>query len=104
MHLVDCARNLEMLYETPREVPVHFPLDQGTVRKGLEPLSARGRSCPRRSPRKCWPPTGSPWSGRSQGYPVALKILSPDITHRTDVGGWRSGSTPTTRSARRTRR
>ena len=62
----------------------------------------RARACstsPRR--RRCWPPTASAWSKRASrasapssprcaeeiGFPVALKILSPDITHKSDVGG-----------------
>ena len=101
MHLVDYARNLEMLYETPREVPVHFPLDQGTVRKGLEPLFRKGKILSEAESKEVLAAYGIPVvrpqpartvdeavaAARSQGYPVVLKILSPDITHKTDVGG-----------------
>ena len=28
-----------------------------------------------------------PWAARQTGYPVVMKIHSPQITHKTDVGG-----------------
>jgi acetyltransferase len=55
------------------------------------------------SPRRCWPPFAFPsprpyrptaparrWSPPVRiGYPLAMKIASPDITHKSDVGGVR---------------
>lgn len=102
MHLVSYARNLETLYETPRDVPLSFSLDlaglrerfAGILRSGAEILSesdskslleAYGipitKAVPARSA------AVAAVIAREIGYPVVLKVLSPQITHKTDVGG-----------------
>ena len=101
MHLVDYARNLELLYETPREIPVEFPLDRAKMRDRLAPVLAQGGVLSEIDSKELLEAYGiavtKPRLARDVnqalgiaaelGYPVVLKIHSPDITHKTDVGG-----------------
>jgi acetyltransferase len=128
MHLVAYGRNRETLYETPREVPLKFPVARAKLRGMLETNVvaelARVRSSavsPKSddvgynqqpthidqmvlsepSSKALLAAYGIPitqtFIARSPaeaveyaaeaGYPVVLKVLSPDITHKTDVGG-----------------
>ena len=101
MHLVDYARNLELLYETPREMPVRLSLDQAAIRKHVAPTLAKGGilseadskgilaayGIPVVLPRTARSADEAVSVAREVKYPVVLKILSPDITHKTDVGG-----------------
>ncbi|MGD2084525.1 MAG: CoA-binding protein, partial [Chromatiales bacterium] len=43
VHLVSYARNLEVLYETPKDIPVQFDLNRRKLRKRLQPLLTRRR-------------------------------------------------------------
>jgi len=102
MHLVHYGRNIEMLYETPREIPLSFSVDRKRVRerfieafrdgpdvldeersKGL--LAAYGIPVTRAYPAAT--PDEAVRIAERIGYPVVLKVLSPQITHKTDVGG-----------------
>ena len=102
MHLVHYGRNIEMLYETPREVPLEFSLDRQRVRERFlevfrrepdilgeelskELLEAYG--IPVTKPHPARTPDEAVRIAEKIGYPVVLKILSPQITHKTDVGG-----------------
>lgn len=102
MTLVAYARNLEILYETPRDIPVLFPLDRGEIRRvflGLLPreeeilteevskklLEAYGIATTR--PRKAASADAAAAAAAEIGFPVVCKIDSPEITHKTDVGG-----------------
>ncbi len=101
MHLVDYGRNLELLYETPREIPVKFPLDRAKIREQVAPLLAQTRvlseleskalleayGIPVTKPRVATNLEQALKAAAEVGYPVVLKIHSPDITHKTDVGG-----------------
>ena len=42
MHLVSYARNREILYETPRDIPVEFPLDRGRLRAVFDTILSEG--------------------------------------------------------------
>lgn len=102
MTLVRYARNLESLYETPRDVPVAFSVDRQRVRadfnaaatppagvlseqRSKELLEAYGIATARPVVAASEDEAASAAAGL--GYPVVLKILSPDITHKSDVGG-----------------
>lgn len=102
MTLVAYARNLDILYETPRDIPVLFPLDRQEIRRVfLELLPREGEiltesvskalldayGIPITRPRPARDADIAVELAADAGYPVVLKILSPDITHKTDVGG-----------------
>lgn len=102
MTLVSYARNLEILYETPKDIPVDFPVDRKELRARFAGIltAAEGPLSESRS-KELLASYGIPVTGPvaaatagdavaaadAAGYPVVLKILSPDITHKTDVGG-----------------
>jgi acetyltransferase len=102
MHLVSYKRNLEILYETPRNVPVHFALHRTEIREGMKHLfDGRQRTLSEIESKELVGAYGIPVArtvlaktadeaaaaARAIGYPVVLKIYSPDITHKTDAGG-----------------
>ena len=102
MHLVDFARRREMLYETPREVPLALKPDRNEIRRMFRGCAARGLEIvPERESKLLLSMYGVPVTrpeqarsveaalelARQLGYPVVLKILSTQITHKTDVGG-----------------
>ncbi|MCK6482221.1 MAG: bifunctional acetate--CoA ligase family protein/GNAT family N-acetyltransferase [Planctomycetes bacterium] len=102
MTLVAYARNLETLYETPRDIPVEFPLDRREVRAEFDRLVADqgpilGEEVSKTLLSAFGIPSARPLAARSAdeavrfarhiGYPVVLKVLSPDVTHKSDLGG-----------------
>jgi acetyltransferase len=101
MHLVSYARNLEILYETPRELPMTFQLGRRKAQDLVAALEG-GESVLNEATSKALLedygiPIIRPYDAASAddaiavarriGYPVVLKVLSPQITHKTDVGG-----------------
>ncbi|MBN1917277.1 MAG: bifunctional acetate--CoA ligase family protein/GNAT family N-acetyltransferase [Verrucomicrobia bacterium] len=102
MTLVAYARNLEALYETPKDVPVEFPLDRAKLRAEFDSIaSSSGETLSEALSKQLLEAYGIPTTrprvaktgdeavavAAEIGYPVVLKVLSPDITHKTDVGG-----------------
>ncbi|HNS16840.1 MAG TPA: bifunctional acetate--CoA ligase family protein/GNAT family N-acetyltransferase [Bacteroidales bacterium] len=110
MTLADYSHNLDALFETPQDIPVSFPYDRKTTR---EQVTARlrhelentdlgkNRTMSEDASKELLEiygiPTTRPMLAKNKneavkiaeevGYPVVLKIHSPDITHKTDVGG-----------------
>ncbi len=102
MTLVAYSRNLDTLYETPKDIPVEFSVDRLRLREefkrtihGKEPILSENDS---KSILESYGiSTTKPVFASSAkeaiemagkiGYPVVLKIQSPDITHKSDVGG-----------------
>jgi acetyltransferase len=102
MTLVAYSRNLQALYETPKEIPVQFPRGRQKLREQFESTVTGDRKflseeVSRKLLKAYGIPTTSSQSAATadeavkiagdMGYPVVLKIFSPDITHKTDVGG-----------------
>ncbi len=102
MHLVSYARNLEILHETPRDIPMDFTLDRRRLRGVFDTILTEGNEVlsenvskaflesyeiPVTKPRLARSPEEAIELAQEAGYPVVLKIHSPEITHKTDVGG-----------------
>ena len=102
MHLVSYARNLGMLYETPRDIPLSFTLDRRRLRGVFDTILTEGTDILSENVSKAFLeayeiPTTKPFLARSPneavavarrlGYPVVVKIHSPQITHKSDVDG-----------------
>ncbi|MFV2069265.1 MAG: GNAT family N-acetyltransferase, partial [Pirellulales bacterium] len=102
MYLVSYSRNREVLYETPRNIPMKFSLDRGKLRSVFDTILSSGRDLLSESMSKALLeayeiPITKPFAAHSVddavrlanrvGYPVAMKLMSPQITHKTDVGG-----------------
>jgi acetyltransferase len=102
MTLVAYSRNLDTLFETPKDIPVEFTIDRDSMMakiksltKSQEPILSEEIS------KKILETYGIPTTlpilaktaeeavkiANEAGFPVVLKIQSPDITHKSDVGG-----------------
>jgi acetyltransferase len=102
MTLVSYSRNLEILYETPKDVPVEFTVDRIRLRSEFEqiirknePILSEGTSktilesygISTTKTYKAVSAKEAVTIAQNIGFPVVLKIDSPDITHKSDVGG-----------------
>ena len=91
-----------LLIETPANVPEDFAPDLDGARQVIAAVRADGRSLltepeakdvlrafaiPVVESRRAATPAEAVAVADELGYPVAVKILSPDITHKSDVGG-----------------
>jgi acetyltransferase len=102
MHLVEYAEGQRVLMETPPSVPESIAPDVARARRTLDRVLGEGREW------LSWPETkevlaaygmltapgstardaeGAAGAAAALGGPVVLKILSPDITHKSDVEG-----------------
>ncbi len=102
MTLVDYSRNLETLYETPRDIPVEFHLHRRAMRERVNSYVSTGESIlseenskelleiygiPVTRPVPATTPEEAVRLAGEIGYPVVLKVWSDQITHKTDAGG-----------------
>jgi acetyltransferase len=102
MTLSNYSQNLKMLYETPKEVPVSFEYDRNELRKKyLEEVFPKAKILNEDDSKMLVNDYGIDTThptpaatedeavavAEKKGYPVVLKIYSPDITHKSDVGG-----------------
>jgi acetyltransferase len=102
MHRVHHRRNRELLMETPPARADAFEADQRAARRVIATALAAGEGwldteataavlaaygIPLATSLPADDPDQAACVAASVGFPVALKIRSPDITHKTDVGG-----------------
>jgi acetyltransferase len=102
MQLVRHRKNLELLYELPREIPIEFADQSLRHHQHLRKLFQTEREllyeCEAKSllgaygiqvaeVREAHTVEEAASLARSIGFPVVLKVVSPQITHKTDVGG-----------------
>ncbi len=102
MHMVRYRRNQEMLMQTPPSKPAEFSPATEAARAIVEDALAAGRwtlgghevmailrayAIPTAESRVAETPDDAVAVARDLGFPVALKILSPQITHKGEVGG-----------------
>jgi acetyltransferase len=102
MQMVRYRHNQEMLMETPANIPEHFKPDHAAARSVIEGALSEGRQWLTEPEAKAvldayGVPVAETWTAESpedaerlaadMGTPVVLKILSPDITHKSDAGG-----------------
>jgi acetyltransferase len=102
MHLVQYKRNQELLMETPPSAPEDFDPDVDAVREIIDAAAAEGRhmlseyegkqvlaayGVPVVETRFVETADGAMRAAREIPGPWALKILSHDILHKSDVGG-----------------
>jgi acetyltransferase len=98
MYLVSFSRRRAILYETPRDVPLNLGSERArigeciTMRQGTLSeidskalLQAYGIAV--NSPLTAGSEEEAVDAARALGYPVVLKIHSPQITHKTEVKG-----------------
>ncbi len=102
MVLVDYARNLKTLYETPEYIPIEFSPEREKIRKDLigflkEKSGVLSEEKSKEILEAYNIPVTKPSLAKNEdeavkiadktGYPVVLKISSPDISHKSDMGG-----------------
>ena len=102
MHMVKFRRNQELLMEVPPSVPEEFTPDTARARRVLDNVLAEGRHQLTEPEAKtilaaygipvvrtliATTPEEAAKVAIGIGFPVAIKILSPDILHKSDVGG-----------------
>ncbi len=102
MTLVRYSQKLDMLFETPKEVPLSFSYDRDKLReKYVKEIFPKNRILSENDSKMLITDYGISVThpqlakteeeateiAREKTYPVVLKIQSPDITHKSDVGG-----------------
>lgn len=102
MQIVEYRRNQQLLMEVPPALPATLHPDRQQVRRIIDQALREGRNMlsepeaknilaayeiPVVQTRVALTIADALDAAKAIGYPVALKILSPDISHKTDVGG-----------------
>jgi acetyltransferase len=102
LHRVRYRRNQELLIQTPRSVPLEFIPSMDVARNAIRKNVAEGREVmidpeakvvlaaygvPTVATRFAKSPEQAVQMAEAVGFPVAVKLLSPNIANRLDVGG-----------------
>jgi acetyltransferase len=102
MYMYQYERNLKLLYETPEELPVDSVPPRRPLMVIMKKAAKENREILTEVEAKqlleyynipvvktivAKTVDEAVWSASQIGYPVVLKILSPQIVHKTDVGG-----------------
>ncbi|MHA2033332.1 MAG: acetate--CoA ligase family protein, partial [Candidatus Kariarchaeaceae archaeon] len=102
MYMYQYERNLKLLYETPEELPVDSVPPKRPLMVIMKNAAKENREILTEVEAKqlleyynipvvktlvAKTINEAVWSASQIGYPVVLKILSPQIVHKTDVGG-----------------
>ena len=95
-------RNMDALYETPAELPVCEPSNKHQLKTKIREMLSKGRTLLNEEESKTLlvrygiPATVPQLAKDAEtavrladrlGYPVVIKVVSPDIPHKSDVGG-----------------
>ena len=102
LYMVEYARNLEMLLEVPPKIAGDMAFDQKKARRLITDAPPQGflsesdageilraYGLPMIRTQIATTETQAARIARELGYPVVMKLHSPDITHKTDAGGVR---------------
>jgi acetyltransferase len=102
LYMYQYARNLEMLYETPEELPLDMAPPKNHLKVMVRKAADQGRTLLSEEESKQFLKiygisSTTPYVARDAedaariasaiGYPVAMKISSPDIVRKSDIGG-----------------
>jgi len=102
MTLMHYLKNMELLFETPKEIPVDFSYDREALRKKyVKDVFPKNKVLSENDSKNLITDYGIQVTrpqlaanedeavkiAQKKGYPVVLKIQSPDVTHKSDVGG-----------------
>jgi len=102
MYMYDYTKNLALLYETPTDLLPDFSPDRERVKRIFTEAARSGRAILTEVEAKevlaayeipvvktvvATSPEEAASAAEELGFPVAMKVLSHDITHKTDVGG-----------------
>ncbi len=102
MYMYDYRRNLDLLYETPNELPVDMMPPNSHLKLLVRKSIADGKlllsqseadkfldayNIPRLSGGFAKNPEEALMVARRVGYPVVIKVVSQEVVHKSDVGG-----------------
>jgi len=102
LYMYQYTKNLELLYQTPTDILPDFEPDRARVKKIFTEVARSGRSIlseyeakqvleayqiPSVKTEIVTSPEEAAATAERLGFPVAMKVYSHDITHKTDVGG-----------------
>jgi acetyltransferase len=102
IYMYQYTNNLELLFETPEELTINFSIKKENLQRIIDEATNEGREylteieskkflkaygIPTTQTHIAKTPNEAIRLASKIGYPVAMKILSPDISHKTDVNG-----------------